>query len=225
MKVMIPIRKNIITSRKEKSMNIEKLKETEENFFATYPFGDEDPQMKEIAKKHKVEKMHVFAQENFAPECFLHPEVVFAAMGKIVSRSSLVSVFEKPKFRDFAQTANPLDQQEMVDGLYEFLHGDQEDGFERMLRTLGRYKLAKWVLLTIIPVYYNPKHEVLIKPTTVKAIIEHYELDGLKYSPKPTYAFYDRYRETLNGMKKHLDYFCDYDNAAFSGFLYFSMKQ
>lgn len=202
-------------------MNLEKLEQARDDFFERYPAGYEDPEMQAIIKKHRVAKMNAFARENFAPECFDEPEAVFRAIGKIVNQSSLVSIFEKPKFREFAETANPFDRQEMVDGLYEFLHGDQEDGFERMLRTLGRYKLAKWVLLTLIGVYYNPQVEVLIKPTTVKGIIEYYELEGLKYSPKPTYAFYRDYRAALNDMKSRLDCFKDGDNAAFSGFLYF----
>ena len=47
-------------------MNIDKLRVLEENFFMAYPMGFDTPEMLEIAKKHKVEKMRNFVVENFA---------------------------------------------------------------------------------------------------------------------------------------------------------------
>jgi len=89
---------------------------------------------------------------------------------------------------------------------------------------LSEYRLAKWPLITVCPIYYRPSVEVFIKPTTVKGVIGYFELEGLKYSPNPTYGFYKAYREQINLMKKELDISLQFDNAAFCGFLMMSLE-
>lgn len=204
-------------------MNKEKLKKAEENFFIRYPGGFSNPLMLEISKKHKVEKMHKLAKACFAIEEFDNPNKIIEAMNKIVSQSSLVSLFEKPKFRDLVKILNDNEKELLAKGLMEFLHGDQELGFEIMTGLLTEYKLAKWPILTVCSVYYNPSVEVLIKPTTVKGVIEFFELEGLKYNSKPSYEFYRAYREQINLMKNEVDGSFREDNSAFCGFLMYSM--
>lgn len=205
-------------------MNRIKLKEAENNFFLRYPGGFSNPLMMEIAKKHKVEKMNKMAQDSFAIERFASLNDIVDSMGKIISQSSLISIFEKPKFRDLIKALNDDEKERLSVGLKEFLHGDQEYGFELMLRLLDEYKLAKWPLLTVCPVYYRPGIEVFIKPTTAKGVIEYFELEGLKYSSKPSYAFYKAYRDQINQMKKEVDASLLHDNAAFCGFLMMSIE-
>ena len=96
-------------------------------------------------------------------------------------------------------------------------------GFELMRDLLNEYKLAKWTLLTICPVYFRPNLEVFIQPTTTKKIIAHYQLEGLKYSPKATFEFYQVYREQINQMKTEVEISLQGGNAAFSGFLMMSL--
>ena len=84
-------------------MNIQKLHEAEAQFFARYPGGFEDPELVEIVKKHKIEKMNKLATESFAPEKFEDIDQIVVAMNKVVTQSSLVSIFEKPKFRDMTK--------------------------------------------------------------------------------------------------------------------------
>ncbi|HNU79482.1 MAG TPA: hypothetical protein PKG58_01920 [Bacillota bacterium] len=93
-----------------------------------------------------------------------------------------------------------------------------------MCDLLNEYKLAKWTLLTACPVYYRPGVEVFIKPTTVKGVIEYFELEGLKYSPKPTFEFYKAYRKRINQIKKEVDASLQVDNGAFCGFLMMSLE-
>lgn len=205
-------------------MNRTKLKEAEEKFFMRYPGGFSNPLMLEIAKKHKVEKMNKLAQESFSIEQFESPGKIVDSMRKIVSQSSMVSLFEKPKFRDLVQTMSDNEKERLSLGLKEILHGDQKFGFELTQSLLGEYKLAKWPLLTVCPVYYRPNVEVFIKPTTVKWIIEYFELEGLKYNSKPSFEFYYAYREQINQLKKEVDASLQVDNAAFCGFLMFSME-
>ncbi len=204
-------------------MNRIRLKEAEERFLMDYPGGFSNPLMLEIAKKHKGEKMNKLAQESFAIEQFESASRIVESMAKIVSQSSLVSIFEKPKFRDLTKVMNTNEKERLSHGLREFLHGNQGFGFELMCDLLNEYKLAKWTLLTVCPVYYRPSQEVFIKPTTTKGIIEHFELEGLKYSPKPTFEFYRAYREQINQMKAELGASLQGGNAAFTGFLMMSI--
>ena len=205
-------------------MNRTKLKEAEERFFIRYPGGFSNPLMLEIAKKHKVEKMNKLAQDSFAIEQFEDPRKIVDSMCKIVSQSSLVSIFEKPKFRDLVKAMSDNEKECLSYGMKEFLYGNQAFGFELMSGLLSEYKLAKWPLITVCPVYYRPSIEVFIKPTTAKGVIAYFELEGLKYSPNPTYKFYKAYQEQISQMKKEVNASLQSDNAAFCGFLMISME-
>lgn len=206
-------------------MNIVKLKEAEERFLMRYPGGFSDPLMVEMKKKHKPEKMNRMAQESFSLEQFDSPDRIVDSMTKIISQSSMVSVFEKPKFRDLIKGIGDTEKERLSHGLREFLHGDQGFGFGLMTELLEEYKLAKWPLLTVCPVYYSPEVEVFIKPTTVKGVIQYFELEGPKYSPKPTFEFYQTYREQINSMKQQVASLLPVDNGAFCGFLMMSIEK
>jgi len=205
------------------NVNKAKLFEAEQKFFKLYPGGTENPSWLALAKKHKVEKMHKLTQNYFAPEQFYDTDSVVEAMSKIASQSSLVSVFEKPKYRDLIKELNSKDRAKLAEGLREFLHGTKQHGFELMADLLGEYQLAKWPLLTVFGVYYRPSVEVLVKPTTAKAIIEYFELEGIKYTSKPTYDFYAAYSRSINEMKTLVSPELREDNGAFCGFLMIAM--
>ncbi|QJW47805.1 hypothetical protein HA075_19850 [bacterium BFN5] len=74
-------------------MNKAKLKAAEEKFIMRYPGGFTHPQMLELAKKHKVEKMKQLAQDRFAIEKFGSSSGIIDSMGKVVSQSSLFKIF------------------------------------------------------------------------------------------------------------------------------------
>ena len=98
-------------------MNIEKLKEAEAAFLDRYPGGFENPEMVAIAKKHKMDQMVFYTQESFHKENFRMPDLIVDRMVKVASRSSMVSVFEKPKFRDYAYALAPDRKRRLTDGL------------------------------------------------------------------------------------------------------------
>jgi hypothetical protein len=205
-------------------VNQVKLKEAQERFFNRYPDGFLAPQMIAITKKHKVEKMKKMAQESFAVERFENADDIVVSMCRIVSQSSLISVFEKPKFKDAIRYMSKHEIEDLAQGLKNFLYGDQEAGFELMAGLLGKYRLAKWPLLTIYGIYFRPQTEVFVKPTTAKKIIEYFELTGLKYNSMPTFAFYQAYREQIKQLKQAADDSLQVDNAAFCGFLMLSIE-
>lgn len=201
------------------AMNLDKLKAAENSFLMQYPGGFADPAMQEIAKKHKMDKLIEFAQQHFTQDCYSHVEQTAANMVKLVSRSSMVSMFEKPKFRDFVARLDQHQKAYMVDSLIEFIHGNQQSGFEALVDLLRTEKLAKWSLLTIIPTYYAPTKEVFVKPTTAKGVIAHFDVETIVYKPAPTWAFYKGYRRLINQSKKKVSKSLSPTNAAFTGFL------
>jgi hypothetical protein len=206
-------------------MNLKKLKQAEEAFFDRYPGGFANPEMIAIRKKHQFDKMIKLTQDSFAKRNFKLPELIAENMIKVVTRSSLISVFEKPKFRDFVRSLPSKDKQILAKGLEELLHGNEQMGFETVLEILRAGKLAKWSLMTICQAYYRPHIKVFIKPTTVKGIIEYFEIKNLQYKPAPTRAFYEEYRAVINEMKTNVDASLSPYNVAFSGFLTRSMEE
>jgi len=200
-------------------MNIDRLRQAEHEFLMRYPGGFEHPDMVLISKKHKPEKMNQLAQNVFAPERFAFPEEVVNNMVKIVTQSSMISVFEKPQFRDFVKTLSSNERVLLAKGLEEMIHGNQEHGFSLLIDILLIGKMAKWPIATICSVYYQPTIEVLIKPTTVKFIVDHYQLDDIKYKPRPSYEFYYRFRDYINEMKTLVSKSLAPSNPAFTAFL------
>ena len=205
-------------------MNWQRLALAEKRFLAQYPDGFQDPAMVEIIKKHKPEKMTAMATEAFAKSNFKKPELIVDQMARIIGASSMVSMFEKPKFRDFAKGLADAQKRILSQGLFEFLYGDQEKGFGLMLSVLEKGSLAKWTVLTVCPAYFAPDREVYVKPSTTKDIIRHLEIPNLEYKPRPTFAFYEGYRKLINQMKKKVHKSLRPSNAAFTGFLMSTLK-
>lgn len=207
-------------------MNLKKLEQAEETFLYRYPGGFDNPEIIAIrTKKHNVDKMIELAQESFAKRNFKHPDEIVQNMVKIVSRSSVISVFEKPKFRDFAEALFPDERNLLAGELKELFYGEEQLGFETILVLLKSRKLAKWSLMTICQTYFHPQRDVLVKPTTVKGIIEYFELKDLQYRPTPSWTFYDAYRSTIHEMKSKVDNSLSPTNAAFSWFLLLSFRE
>lgn len=205
-------------------MNLEKLKDAEAQFLQLYPLGFEDPEMQIIGKRHKMPQMIEQCQSVFAQPEFNKPHVVVENMVKMISRSSMVSMFEKPKFRDFVKSLSGSDMDRLSEGFFEQLYGNQKQGFEQVLDLLRTQKLARWSLISILPNYVFPNQAVFIKPTTAKGVIAYFELEDLVYKPQPSWEFYLKYQAQIMQMKTHVDPTLTSSNAAFSGFLMMSMK-
>lgn len=203
-------------------MNLQKLRDAESLFLLRYPGGFEHEDMQRIARKHNVGKLADFAKTALGKDKFRNQGQVLEDIVKVVARSSMVSMFEKPKFRDCVNGMNRNDRTLLASGFNELLHGRQEHGFNNVVDVLADAKLAKWSLLTVCLFYYHPHTEVFVKPTTTKNVIRQFELDGLIYSPRPTWAFYAAYRDAIAAMKAKVDPSLSPNNAAFTGFLMMS---
>ena len=206
-------------------MNEQMLKAAESKFLSRYPGGFDNEELQAIGRKHKLGKMTDLVHEVFAEEKFLFPEQIVEDMTRVVSKASMVSLFEKPKFRDYIRSLEPENKEILAKGLYELLHGDKETGFNQMLDILVAGKLGKWSLMTIIPVYYYPDEEIFVKPTTTKNIIRVFELEDVVYRPRPSYEFYERYKAHILSMKGMVDPVCGTSNPAFTGFLMMVMDE
>jgi hypothetical protein len=204
-------------------MNFKRLKQAEAEFLARYPGGFNHPDMITIGKKHNVGKMTEQAKELLSKKSFQKTGPVLDSLIKIVSRSSMVSMFEKPKFRDYVNGLDRDEREALAMGFQLLLHGKQQRGFDIIIDILARGKLAKWSLVTICPTYMKPLDEVFVKPTTAKNVIKYLELENLDYKPRPSWAFYEEFRRQILAMKEKVDPSISPSNAAFTGFLMMSL--
>lgn len=204
-------------------MNTKLLKDQEERFLARYPGGFQNPEILQIAKKHNVARLTALIQDELGPEAFEDPDTALELVGKVISRSSLVSVFEKTAFRNHLSGIPALERAGLADGFRELLHGSQEAGFEQLVNQLAPYKLAKWTIITALLYCQDPQKELVIKPSTVKAAIGTFGLEDVQYTTRPNYEFYRKYRDHIQGMKQTVGEELQVENGAFCGFLMFAV--
>lgn len=200
-------------------MNIEKLKNAQEEFLLHYPKGFKDEEFFPSMKKFNPLKLEEFTKKNLKKESFSNPSLVVEAFFKIVQKSVLVSLFDKLKFRDMLATLNSYEKDILSIELYELLHGNKRNGFDGLVEFLKEYNLAKWTIISVILYYNDRKKEYFIKPTTTKNVIKYFEIKDINYKPTPSYEFYNAYKKVLNEMKKSVHRSLKPDNAAFTGFL------
>lgn len=206
-------------------MNKKKLKELEDEFFEYYPKGWDDEKLLPVIKRFDPTKIQRDTREFFQKSNFSQPELICDSFAKIISRSPLISVFEKPRLRDAIKSMSVYEKDMFSIALEQILHGDFKDGFEDMVEILSSKGLAKWSLVTLIPYYFYPTKEFFIKPTTTKNILKYFEIENLIYKPRPTFEFYSSYKKVLNDMKKQVSKELTDDNAGFTGFLRMSMEE
>lgn len=204
-------------------MNRQRLKAAEKAFFEIYPEGFSSPEMVAIGKKHLVKKRHEMALEIFDQGTFTLVDQLIDNTVKLVSRSSLVSVFEKPKFKSYMNSLEEHMKHQFADALYQMIHGDMEKGFDDMIEVLLPGKLAKWSIMSVWLYYYYPNSCPFVKPTTAKNVIKVFEIEDIVYKPRPSYSFYMGYKKALLEMAKEVDDSLFIDFASFTGFLMITM--
>jgi hypothetical protein len=200
-------------------VNITRLREAEALFLLQYPGGFDSPDLQQQVRRHNVGKLIETAAAALAPGRFRYPAPVLEDIVRIVSRSSMLSLFEKPKFRDYVNGLARDDRARLAGAYKRLLHGDQARGFGEVADILAEGRLAKWSLITVCLFYCDPQHEVFVKPTTTKNVIRQFELEDLVYRPQPTWDFYAGYRSAIDTMKARVSPALSPNNAAFTGFL------
>ena len=206
-------------------MRIDKLHELQGDFFARYPEGFMDPEINKIRKKHNVDKVVDFAQEALSETQFGMPEFIIKSMTEVVTKSSMIFRFDKPKFRDGILALAPDEREALVDALFELLYGKEQKGFELILDQLVTLKLARWSLMSVLPFYFDPQKHWFIKPNTTKSILKYFEADQqIVYKPRPSYTFYKEYSDFLTELRDESDPRLSPNNAAFTGFLMMTIR-
>ena len=205
-------------------MNLEKLKDVETEFLLQYPSGFQDAKFFPTMKKFDPSKLEIFTKENLKKSNFSNPNLVVDAFFKIIQKSTLVSLFDKLKFRDMKDSLTSYEKDILSIELFELIHGNQKNGFEGLVEFLAQYSLAKWTIISVVLYYNHRQKEYFIKPTTTKNVIKYFEIKDLIYKPTPSFEFYDSYKKVLNVMKKNVDKTLSFDNAAFTGFLRIGME-
>lgn len=209
-------------------MNLDRLHDAEAAFFGRYPGGFADPDLIAVRKRHNVDRLSELARECFPKQRFTRPGAVVDDVVRIIGRSSMVSMFEKPKFRDFVAGLGPDDRDRLGAAVKRMLHGtggSPRKGFEDLVELLLEAKLAKWSLVSAIPYYFHPQREIFMKPNTVKGIVATFELDVPPYRACPYRDFYEAYREQMLAMRAEVSPELAPNNAAFSGFLMMSLDR
>ena len=204
-------------------MNLEKLHQAEASFLRRYPDGFADPEMEPIKKKHNVDTLVRFTQENLTQVNCLKPEFVAETLLKIISRSSMVSRFEKPQFRDFIGSLDSVEKEALAFALGQRLYGRKQLGFEHICGMLAHHKVAKWSILSSVPFYFAPRREVFVKPTTAKGIVSFLGVEDLHYQATPSWKFYKGFQKLISDLKKQVHPSLSPNNAAFTGFLMMTM--
>ena len=201
-------------------MNVRKLEQAEAAFLARFPKGFADPGMEKIRKSHNVDRLADFARANLTEAALSRPQRFVDTLLKIVSRSSMVSRFEKPPFREFLDALDSKDKRRLTDAFGKRLFGRQKrEGFDEIVELLARYKLARWSLVTAVPFYFAPSKEAFVKPSTARRIVAFLEVDDLQYHSRPNWAFYIGYRKLIFEIKEEVDSSLTPNNAAATGFL------
>jgi hypothetical protein len=201
-------------------VNIQKLKEAEAAFLARYPGGFADPGLALIRKRHNVDTLAGLVREKLTPATVNRPHALVDLLLTAVARSSMVSRFEKPPFREMIDSLDSRDRRRLAEAFNKRLFGRQKrQGFEEIVEFFARYKLARWSLVSVLPFYHAPTREAFVKPTTAKKIVEVLDVADLHYQARPSWAFYDGYRQLIREIKAAVDPSLTPNYAATTGFL------
>jgi hypothetical protein len=201
-------------------MNIQKLKEAEAAFLARFPKGFNDPGMEKIRKSHNVNLLADFTRANLTAITFSQPQKFADTLLTIISRSSMVSRFEKPPFREFLHALSSKDKHHLAEAFRKRLFGRKKrEGFEEIVDLLAHHKLARWSVVSAVPFYFAPSKEAFVKPTTAKKIVAFLDIEDLHYHARPDWAFYNGYRKLILNIKQQVDPNLTPNNAATTGFL------
>jgi hypothetical protein len=119
-------------------VNIKALKDAEATFLKQYPGGFRHPEMIELGKKHRMEKLETFAKEAFSKRAFEDTDAIIDGAVKL---------------RDMLRTLPKKDRETFAETLRELLHGKEQVGFDILVRELKKKKLAKCSLATAVQSY------------------------------------------------------------------------
>ena len=206
-------------------MNIKKLKQAEADFLARFPGGFADPGLERVRKSHNVDRLADFTRSHVTEAALSRPHAFAETLLTIISRSSMVSRFEKPPFKEFLLGLSSTELRRLAAAFKERLFGrKKQQGFDDIVELFAHHRLARWSLVSAVPFYLAPSKEAFVKPSTARTIVTFLDMaEDLHYRPRPDWSFYRAYRRLILDIKKHVDPSLTPHNAATTGFLMVSM--
>lgn len=203
-------------------MNLHRLKTAEAAFLSEFPggFNNPGPAMQRILRIHNVDQLATFTHANVTEATLSQPQLFADTLLKIMSRSSMVSRFEKPLFKSFLGGLSTKHTRALAEAFRKRLSGRQKrEGFEEIVALFSRHSVARWSFVSALPFYFAPTKEAFVKPMAAKKIVALLEMDDLRYHARPDWAFYNGYRKLILEIRKHVDPDLAPHNAAITGFL------
>ncbi|MDH6603602.1 hypothetical protein OKW23_000742 [Bacilli bacterium PM5-9] len=180
-------------------------------FLLKYPNGLNDQAFIDLSKKHKssykileIVKNEIDL-ESFVLEDTYHINKNISLIIKIVTRSSMISVFEKVAFKHYLEDSKI--HSIFLNALYHMLKDFNEDTMNEFVYVLNmrkveiNRKVATWPLITFFLIYFDEYNEVFIKPTTIKRLAKLLECD-IKYESMPNYMTYQNVKKMVLEYKK-----------------------
>ena len=180
-------------------------------FLLRFPNGLDDEEFLELGKKHKSSSKilemvkNEIDLESFQLEDNYHVSKNIGLIIKMVTKSTMVSVFEKVAFKNYL--ADPLVHVSFLQSLYAMLKNLNEDTMAEFVGVLNyrrldsSKKVATWPIVTFFLIYFDEYNEVYIKPTTIRRLAKLLEFD-IKYESTPNYMTYQRVKEMVMAFKK-----------------------
>lgn len=197
-------------------------------FLQIFPLGLNDDHFTQLAKKHKssdkiLEMVKQIDLKQFDSDS---PTVIrqnIATITKLVTKSTMISTFEKLAFKNYMQNASY--HALFLKSLKELIMHNNEDQFNDFVDVLSLQKneynanIAKWPIISFFLLYFNPNQEVLVKPTTIKKLAHflNYEID---YKPLPNFHTYALIRDMVMAYKRQSKICAEQNNITVQAIMY-----
>ncbi len=196
-----------------------------ERFLEIYPDGFEDIRYLEMAWKHDDSKIVEFFQ-NLSPGQFdeANPHALAETIGKIVSKSTMVSTFEKISFRNYLRFFEGHGT--FIMALKHVMENYNQQNFDTLFDVLCRYKdqgntnAAKWPVMSFFTYYGVKSHECYpVKPTTVKQVAQLLKVD-IDYKARPNFETYEKINNMYRDFRQQTPLLQKYEPIKTHALLY-----
>ncbi len=146
-----------------------------------------------------MDKLADFAHTHLTEAALSRPQRFVDTLLTIVSRSSMVSRFEKPPFREFLDGLDSKDKRRLTEAFGKRLFGRKKrEGFAEIVDLLARYKLARWSLVSAICTSIShPRRRLSSNLRRPERSLPFSTSRSFNTTPRPSWAFYVGYRNLI----------------------------
>ncbi len=196
-----------------------------ERFLEIYPDGFEDIRYMEKAWKHDDSKIVEFFQKLDAQQFDeSNPHALAEKFGKIISKSTMVSTFEKISLRNYLSFFEGHGA--FIMAIKHLIENYNEQNFDTLVDVLSRYKdqgntnAAKWPVMSFFTYYGVKSHECYpVKPTTVKQVAQLLDVD-IGYKARPNFETYEKINDMYRDFRQKTPLLLKYEPIKTHALLY-----